>query len=77
MLKDLSALTPPILMAAAFLIAAGAFLRHEMRGGRNRTEDDAGADSGTDVMSDREINPADEGTIRRAPADKPDESSQD
>lgn len=77
MLKDLSALTPPILMAAAFLIAAGAFLRHEMRGGRNRTEDDAEADSGTDVMSDREVNAADERTIRREPPGKPDEGSQD
>ncbi len=27
MLNDLSALTPPLLVAAAFLIAAGAFIR--------------------------------------------------
>lgn len=77
MLKDLSALTPPILMAAAFLIAAGAFLRHEMRGGRNRSEDDAKADSGTEVMSEREIDAADHGPVRRSPPDKPDEGAQD
>jgi hypothetical protein len=26
-------------MAAAFLVALGAFLRHEMRGGKNRADD--------------------------------------
>lgn len=30
-LIDLAALTPPFLVAAAFLIAVGAFVRHEMR----------------------------------------------
>ncbi len=39
MLSDLAALTPPFLMAAAFLVAVGAFLRHELRGGKNRRED--------------------------------------
>ena len=77
MLKDLSALTPPILMAAAFLIAAGAFLRHEMRRGRNRTEDDAEADSGSDVMSDREVKAAEQRTPPQSPSDKPDERAQD
>ena len=31
MLSDLAALAPPLLVCAAFLIAVGAFLRHEMR----------------------------------------------
>lgn len=39
MLSDLAALTPPALMAAAFLVALGAFLRHEMRGPKSRAED--------------------------------------
>lgn len=39
MQSDLAALVPPALMAAAFLLALGAFLRHEMRGAKNRTED--------------------------------------
>jgi len=33
-LSDLAALTPPLLVCAAFLIAVAAFLRHEMRGAR-------------------------------------------
>ncbi len=39
MLSDLAALTPPFLIAAAFLVAVGAFLRHEMRAAKNRAED--------------------------------------
>jgi hypothetical protein len=35
-MKDLSVLTPPLLVCAAFLFAVGAFLRHEMRAGRMR-----------------------------------------
>jgi hypothetical protein len=38
-LSDLSALTPPFLMCAAFLVAVGAFLRHEMRSGKNRADE--------------------------------------
>jgi len=30
-LSDLAALTPPLLVAAVFLIAVAAFVRHEMR----------------------------------------------
>jgi hypothetical protein len=33
-MQDLSALTPPLLMCAAVLVAIGMFLRHEMRRGR-------------------------------------------
>ena len=39
MLNDLAALTPPFLVCAAFLIAVGAFLRHEMRRSKNPGED--------------------------------------
>jgi hypothetical protein len=37
-MKDLSVLTPPLLVCAAFLFAVGAFLRHEMRAGRGRSK---------------------------------------
>jgi len=36
-MRDISALTPPLLMCAVVLLAIGAFLRHEM--GRKRPED--------------------------------------
>ena len=36
MLSDLAALTPPFLVAAAFLIAVGAFIRHEMRAAKKQ-----------------------------------------
>jgi hypothetical protein len=38
-LSDLAALTPPFLVAAAFLIAVGAFLRHEMRAAKNHADE--------------------------------------
>jgi len=38
-LSDLVVLVPPALMAGAFLAALWAFLRHEMRGPKNRAED--------------------------------------
>ncbi len=31
--SDLAALTPPLLVCAAFLVAVGAFIKHEMRHG--------------------------------------------
>jgi hypothetical protein len=37
-MKDLSVLTPPLLVCAAFLFAVGAFLRHEMGAGRSRSK---------------------------------------
>lgn len=43
MLADLAALTPPLLVCAAFLIAVGAFLRHEMRHIKN-PDDEVEAD---------------------------------
>ena len=43
-LKDLTVLTPPLVVCVAFLIAVGVFLRHEMRPGRRRREDDTSVD---------------------------------
>jgi hypothetical protein len=40
MLQDLTVLTPPLLMCAAFLVAVGAFLRHEMSASRRRRDQD-------------------------------------
>ena len=39
MLKDLTVLTPPLVVCAAFLVAVGIFLRHEMRPGGRRDDD--------------------------------------
>ena len=39
MLADLTVLTPPFLVAAAFLTAVVAFLRHEMRSGKKHDDD--------------------------------------
>jgi hypothetical protein len=50
MLQDLTVLTPPLLMCAAFLVAVGAFLRHEMGASRRRRDQDAAdgfSDDGT------------------------------
>jgi len=41
MLQDLTVLTPPLLMCAAFLVAVAAFLRHEMGSSRRHREQDA------------------------------------
>jgi hypothetical protein len=38
-MKYVSVLTPPLLVCAAFLVAVGAFLRHEMGARRRRSED--------------------------------------
>ena len=46
--KDLAVLTPPLLVCAAFLIAVGAFLRHEMGASRRRRDQDASADISED-----------------------------
>ena len=55
-LSDLAALTPPFLVAAAFLIAVGAFIRHEMRAAKKQpTEqgDEVDEPSKTDEIGDR------------------------
>jgi hypothetical protein len=43
-MKYLSVLTPPLLVCAVFLVAVGAFLRHEMGARRVRSEDLAADD---------------------------------
>ncbi len=50
MLTDLAALTPPLLVAVAFLIAAGAFVRHEMRRGKNAIEDEQDEQAGESAV---------------------------
>lgn len=77
MLKDLSALTPPLLMAAVFLIAAGAFVRHEMRAGRSRAEGESGSESRRDSRSRLERNAADQQSVPRPAVDKPDDGRSD
>jgi hypothetical protein len=55
-LADLTVLTPPFLVAAAFLIAVGAFLRHEMRAAKKQTaeeRDEVGEPSSGDQIGDR------------------------
>jgi hypothetical protein len=51
LLKDLTVLTPPLVVCAAFLIAVGAFLRHEM-GTRRRGPDE---DTSVDISDDAQI----------------------
>jgi hypothetical protein len=52
-LNDLTVLTPPLLVCAAFLIAVGVFLRHEMGRSRARRDDDASRDiSGNGTIPD-------------------------
>lgn len=56
MLSDLEALAPPFLIAAAFLIAVGAFIRHEMRAAKKQpTEpgDEVDEPSNSDQIGDR------------------------
>jgi hypothetical protein len=48
LLKDLTVLTPPLVVCAAFLFAVGAFLRHEMGRGRRQREDDTSVDISDD-----------------------------
>ena len=56
MLSDLAALTPPFLVAAAFLIAVGAFVRHEMRQAKKQSTeqgDEVDEPSASDHIGDR------------------------
>jgi hypothetical protein len=66
MLSDLSALTPPLLVAVAFLIAAGAFIRHEVRRGKNRSDDEGSADSRIDSSRESGINDLGSGSAQRS-----------
>jgi hypothetical protein len=68
-LKDLAALTPPLIVCAAFLIAVGAFLRHEM-GTRRR---DREGDTSVDISDDAQIpEPRGSESARRDGEDAPD-----
>jgi hypothetical protein len=51
-LKDLTVLTPPLLVCVAFLIAVGAFLRHEMGAARRRR---SAQDASDDISGDGTI----------------------
>jgi hypothetical protein len=51
LLNDLTVLTPPLVVCAAFLIAVGAFLRHEM-GTRHRPREE---DTSVDISDDGRI----------------------
>jgi hypothetical protein len=48
LLNDLTVLTPPLVVCAAFLIAVGAFLRHEMGSRREHREDEVSLDISDD-----------------------------
>jgi hypothetical protein len=58
--SDLAALIPPFLVCAAFLVAVGAFLRHEMRGGKNLADDEEDDLSAEDSAEAETDNPADQ-----------------
>jgi hypothetical protein len=51
-LKDLTVLTPPLLVCVAFLIAVAGFLRHEMGARRRRDQDASGDISGDGPIPD-------------------------
>jgi hypothetical protein len=53
MLKDLAAVTPSLLVCGAFLIAVGAFLRHEMGPRRARRARDMPDVNSPDNKDDR------------------------
>ena len=66
MLTDLAALTPPFLVAAAFLVAAWAFLRHEMRRGKNPVSGDDLADSSPDSADEALGDQPDQQSVTRS-----------
>ncbi|HEX9030791.1 MAG TPA: hypothetical protein VF834_03030 [Streptosporangiaceae bacterium] len=60
-------MTPPFLVAAAFLIAVGAFVRHELRRSRSQADaeeaDVSAPDSGSDSVGTIGENPAGNGAV--------------
>ena len=66
MLNDLAALTPPLLVALAFLIAAGALLRHELRRGKNQLDREEADDCRPDSAGAGEQNAPDERSASRS-----------
>jgi hypothetical protein len=77
MLTDLAALTPPFLVAAAFLIAAWAFLRHEMRRGKNPAAGDDPADSAPDSADGAPEDQTDQQSVSRSFRENPDDRNHD
>jgi hypothetical protein len=77
MLSELSALTPPLLVAAAFLIAAGAFIRHEMRRGKNGPDDEESADSRIDSSRESGINEPGSGSAQGSFSDSTEDRDRD
>jgi hypothetical protein len=54
-IRDLSVLTPPLVVCVAFLIGVAAFLRHEMGARRRRRDEDATGDiSANGTIADTE-----------------------
>ena len=77
MLTDLAALTPPFLVAAAFLVAAWAFLRHEMRRGKNPVSGDDLADSSLDSADETSSDQADQRSVSRSFRESPEDRDRD
>jgi hypothetical protein len=77
MLTDLAALTPPFLVAVAFLVAAWAFLRHEMRRGKNPVSGDDPADSSPDSADETPEDRTGRGSVSRSLPENPDEGGPD
>ena len=75
MLTDLAALTPPFLVAAAFLVAAGAFLRHEMRRAKNPVSGDDQADSSQDSADEPPADQLDQRAVSRSFTERSDDGS--
>jgi hypothetical protein len=73
MKSDLAALTPPLLVAIVFLIAAGAFLRHEMRRSKNPGESQEAGDSRPDSTAPAAENETDQGSAPGLPAEGADD----
>ena len=60
-MKDLSVLTPPLLMGAVVVLAIVAFLRHEMRRSRRGREDQPADISPAEQFEDAELDSAADG----------------
>jgi hypothetical protein len=71
-MRDLSVLTPPLVVCVAFLIGVGAFLRHEMGARRARREQDA-----SDDISANGTNLSTEGKEAATPPDAEEASGSD
>jgi hypothetical protein len=77
MLSDLAALTPPLLVCAAFLFAVGAFLRHEMRSDDSPVEDAAAVGSEAGQIPEARDRAPSQATARADSKDGSDAASDD